>query len=145
MNELIAVCTRQIGNEAVPTVDARDLHKFLESGKDFSSWIKFRIEQFDFSEGVDYVVFPQTGERDSKGWNSKIEYHLTLDMAREISMVERSQKGKEARLYFIECERRAKAAERQPLPIARPRLPDFAHPIAAARAWADQAEARILH
>lgn len=88
------------------TVNARELHEFLEVGKDFSTWMKDRINQFDFVEDVDFVVFPEIGE---KGGRPLTSYHLSLDMAKELSMVERNDKGKQARQYFIECERRALA------------------------------------
>lgn len=105
MNQLIPINPRTINNQTIQTVSARDLHAFLEVGKDFSTWIKDRIEQFGFSEGADFVKFPEIGESTSK---MKMEYALTIDMAKELSMVERNQKGKEARLYFIECEKLAK-------------------------------------
>ena len=84
-----------------PSVNARDLYAFLEVGKDFSTWIKDRIEQFGFSEGSDFS--PISGE--STGGRPSKEYTLSLDMAKELSMVERNDKGKQARQYFIECER----------------------------------------
>lgn len=74
-------------------VNARDLHEFLESRKDFSSWIKDRIERYDLTENEDYVVFPKFGEN-SKGGRPKKEYALTLDAAKELSMVEGNEKGK---------------------------------------------------
>lgn len=103
MNELIPIHPSTISEKQVKTVNARELHSFLEVGKDFSNWIKLRIKKYDFVEGQDYVLtFAKTGERK----NVKMtEYHLTLDMAKEISMVERNAKGKEARQYFIECEK----------------------------------------
>lgn len=110
MNELIQVAERQIGDGAVQTVNARDLHAFLEVGKDFSTWIKGRIEQYGFVEHHDFVTFdaaPQNGGAGNRG--HRVEYAISLDMAKELAMVERNDKGKQARLYFIECERRAKA------------------------------------
>ncbi len=73
-------------------------------GKKFADWIKDRIEQYGFIEETDYVAFSQNGE---KG-RPTVEYAISLDMAKELSMVERNDKGKQARQYFIECERRAK-------------------------------------
>jgi len=104
MNELIVIKTDESGKQ---TVNARELHSFLEVGKDFSTWIKDRINQYGFVENQDFVVFTDVGENPAGGRPSK-EYNLTIDMAKEMSMVERNEKGKQARLYFIECERRAK-------------------------------------
>lgn len=98
---------RSIGEDLVQTVDARTLHSFLEVGKVFAAWITDRIDQYGFIENADYVVFSETGKNPSGGRPAK-EYAITLDMAKELSMVERNEKGKEARQYFIECERRAK-------------------------------------
>jgi anti-repressor protein len=106
MNDLIQVEDRRIGDDTLQTVNARELHAFLEVGKHFGSWIQDRIQQFNFSQGVDFEVFPGIG-KNSEGRPAK-EYALTLDMAKELSMVERNDKGKQARQYFIECERRAK-------------------------------------
>lgn len=116
MNDLIPVWPRQLGSELIQTVNARDLHEFLGNGDHFSTWIQDRIAQYDFAEGRDYVTFSESAE---KGRPRK-EYALTLDMAKELSMVERNQKGKEARQYFIECERRAKQAANQPIPLDDP-------------------------
>ncbi|MBD9419844.1 antA/AntB antirepressor family protein [Achromobacter sp. ACM04] len=105
MNHLIPVGTCQIGGQAVPAANARDLHSFLEVGKDFSTWIKDRIDQYAFVEHQDFEVFTEIGEN-LRGGRPIKEYVLTLDMAKELSMVERNAKGKQARQYFIECERR---------------------------------------
>ncbi len=97
-----------IGSETIQTVNARELHAYLEVGRDFSNWIKDRISQYDFSENEDYVLtFTKIGERRNVKVN---DYHISLDMAKELAMVERNEKGKQARQYFIECERRAKNA-----------------------------------
>lgn len=112
MSAIIELTDRRVGDDTIQTVNARDLHAFLEVGKDFSTWIKGRIEQYGFVENHDFVTFesaPQNGGAGNRG--VRIEYALSLDMSKELSMVERNDKGKEARRYFIECERRAKAAE----------------------------------
>lgn len=106
-NDFPIVSVAAIGGASVQTVNARDLHAFLEVGKDFSTWIKDRIEAYGFTENADYVVFTEIGENPSGGRPAK-EYALTLDMAKELCMVERNAKGKAARQYFIEMERRAK-------------------------------------
>lgn len=103
----IAIFDSRFNGEAVQTINARDLHEFLEVGKDFSTWIKDRIAQYGFEENQDFLVFTETGENSSGGRPAK-EYHISLDMAKELSMVERNDKGKQARQYFIEMERRAK-------------------------------------
>ena len=103
MKELIKI-TQKDGNQAV---SARDLHDFLEIGKDFSSWIKVQIDRCDLIENVDYQSFTQKGEREIGG-TIRIEYALTLDAAKEISMMSQSEKGKQARRYFIECEKMLK-------------------------------------
>ena len=108
MNELIQVAERQIGDGTVQTVNARDLHAFLEVGKVFAAWIQERIEQYGFIEHHDFVVFSDSGNNPKGGRPAK-EYAISLDMAKELAMVERNDKGKQARHYFIECERRAKA------------------------------------
>lgn len=97
-------------NDGRTVVNARDLHEFLESRKDFSSWIKDRIERYDLTENEDYVVFTEFGEN-SKGGRPKKEYALTLDAAKELSMVEGNEKGKQARKYFIACRRKQKLGE----------------------------------
>ena len=108
MNELIIVAERHIGDGAIQTVNARDLHAFLGVGKVFAAWIQERIAQYGFVEHHDFAVFSDSGKNPSGGRPAK-EYAISLDMAKELAMVERNEKGKQARLYFIECERRAKA------------------------------------
>ena len=103
MQELIPLHSQTIDGNAVETVSARELHSFLESKQDFSNWIKNRIEQYDFVENQDFITLNKKIER-----TVRIEYHITLDMAKELSMVERNEKGREARKYFIECEKKLK-------------------------------------
>ena len=107
--ELIKIEAREISGAIVQTTNARELHAFLEVGRDFSNWIKDRIEQYGFVENRDFVCSSKLASKGRGGHNAK-EYHLTLGMGKELAMVERNEKGKQARLYFLECERRAKAA-----------------------------------
>lgn len=110
--DLIAINSRRIGEQEVRTVNARDLHAFLEVRRDFTNWIKARIKQYGFTDGVDYAVFdsPVLANQSGRGGDRRsVEYVVTIDMAKELSMVERTQKGREVRRYFIECERVALA------------------------------------
>lgn len=105
MQQLIPVTPRPIGQQTVPTVNARELHTYLESKQDFSNWINNRIKQYGFVENTDYLLNKIIVQVPS-GKKYKNEYFLTLDMAKELSMVERTEKGRAARRYFIECEQR---------------------------------------
>lgn len=133
MNELIKINQKDIDGDAVNTVNARELHAFLEAKTRFNDWIKKRIDDYGFIEGVDYVkielpagmkmaenggeiggignaqknVALESMGYESFGQQGRIEYAITLNMAKELAMVERNEKGKQARQYFIECERRA--------------------------------------
>jgi len=110
VNELIPISQRQIAGELTDTIDARELHAFLENGDAFANWIRDRIRQFGFAEGVDFTIVLENTKTKSGGGTVRREYFVTVNMAKELAMVERNDKGKQARLYFIECERRAKAA-----------------------------------
>ena len=130
MQELIALNTIEFDGSEQQTVNARELHAFLEVGKDFSTWLKDRIEKYDFIENVDYVRFSPESGKTPYGGRPSVEYHISLSMAKELCMVERNEKGKQARQYFIECERVAK----QKL-TAQPALPSYSE---ALRQLADQ-------
>jgi len=113
VSEVVPVSNRRIGGSEIQTVDARLLHALLEVGKDFSTWIKDRIEQYGFVENHDFLAAqelssPKSGSSMARPQRT-IAYYLSLDMAKELAMVERNAKGRQARQYFIECERRAKA------------------------------------
>lgn len=99
-----------------PAVNARDLHAFLKNGDHFSTWIKERIDQFGFSEGTDFRSYSASADKPQGGRPSK-EYALSLDMAKELSMVERNEKGKQARQYFIQCEQEFRKGKTDPLRI----------------------------
>lgn len=109
------VVTGLIGRETVQTVMGRDLHAFLQVGKDFSTWMKDRVSQYGFTEDVDFITYqdvrsPKSGSAKSRSVVAT-EYAISIDMAKELAMVERNDQGKRARQYFIECERRAKSVD----------------------------------
>jgi len=105
-NQLIPVFTGEIGNISQNIVDGRTLHAFLGCRSRFGNWMALRIKQYDFQDGIDFVWNNKIIISKGRGGSRKvIDYNLTLDMAKELSMVERTPKGKEARRYFIECER----------------------------------------
>ncbi len=106
MQALIPVVDFQIGDATVPAVNARELHVFLGVGKMFAHWIKERIDKYGFVEKRDFEVFVETGNNPLGGRPSK-DFMISLAMAKELAMVERNDKGKQARLYFIACEQRA--------------------------------------
>ena len=87
-------------------VSARELHEFLGVGRDFTTWIKGRIEKYDFKENVDFTIVNLAHQNGGTSWggNNKLDYALTVDMAKELAMVENNEKGKIARRYFIQCE-----------------------------------------
>jgi phage anti-repressor protein len=118
MQNLITINEQSLSGAAEKTVNARDLHEFLGVRRDFNTWIKQRIAKYDFVEGVDFINLdsPISGNQVGHGGDRRsIDYHLTLDMAKQLSMVENTERGRQARKYFIECERVARAPERLPL------------------------------
>ena len=88
-------------------VDARELHIALNNKRQFTDWIKQRIEQYGFIENVDFTTFSQNCEK-PQGGRPTIEYALTIDTAKEIAMVENNEQGRKIRRYFIEVEKKAR-------------------------------------
>ncbi|EJU0389643.1 antA/AntB antirepressor family protein, partial [Escherichia coli] len=62
-SQLIPVFNGTIANEITLLCNARDLHAFLEVGKDFSTWIRIRISEYEFTENQDFILLPKTGEQ----------------------------------------------------------------------------------
>ncbi len=102
LSTLVAISNREVGDDLIQTADARQLHAFLENGDAFANWIADRIRQYGFVEGADFTTYLANSK---KGRPSR-EYAISLDMAKELAMVERNEKGRQARRYFIECEKR---------------------------------------
>ena len=137
MNELIPVAISDIGGQAIQTVNLRDLHEALGVGRDFSTWAKERIAKYGFTEGQDYVTTqdlrpPNPGTAKSREVVA-IEYHASIDMAKELAMVENTDKGRAVRRYFIEIERQFKAIV----------LPDLSDPVVLQQLLSDHVSKRI--
>lgn len=111
MNELIKIEPSHIGGEVIQTCNARDLHAFLEVKARFNDWIRNRVEDFGFQENQDFITLTRLLVSGGK----RKDYYLSLDMAKELAVVERTAKGKEARRYFIQCERIAKQVTARPV------------------------------
>lgn len=110
MQNLINIETKNISGELIQTVNARDLHAFLEITTRFNDWINRRIAEYSFEENIDYIIAENLSYSNLSSAKSRQrmmkDYYIAIDMAKELSMVERNEKGKQARQYFIECERR---------------------------------------
>ena len=110
MNELIPLTER----DGAQAVLGRDLHNFLEVKERYNDWFP-RMVDYGFSAGQD---FTETSVKPNGAGRPRTDHIVTLDMAKEISMIQRTDKGKQARAYFLECERRAK----QPAELSGPEL-----------------------
>lgn len=85
-----------------PTVSARDLHEKLNIGTKFTTWFE-RMTEYGFSEGNEF--FPKLGETSEQGGRPAIDYLISVDMAKQICMIQRSEKGRLYRQYFIDLEK----------------------------------------
>ena len=103
MNSLIQITKSIINNTELNSVNAREIHKYLEVKTKFADWIKRAIEKYDFIENQDYAIL-----KNGNGNNAYIDYIVVLDMAKELAMLENNPKGKETRKYFIEFEKQGK-------------------------------------
>ena len=104
------------GQNVLGIADARNLHEGLGVGRDYTNWIKRRITRYGFVEKVDYEVFAKIGENPLGGRPTNI-YRITLDMAKELAMVENNEKGRLIRRYFIWCENQLRNQSKTLSPI----------------------------
>lgn len=101
MNSLIKV---DYNNER-PTVSARELHEFLEVKTKYVDWFN-RMKEYGFTEGIDYVLLTQKRETNNykNPFTEYMDHQITISMGKELCMIQRTEKGKQARLYFISIE-----------------------------------------
>jgi anti-repressor protein len=105
--EIIKIETK----DGIETCNSRDLWSFLQPKTRHNDWIKNRIEKYNFKENIDYILLT---EKLVSGNNADCKmYYISIEMAKELSMVENNDKGKIARQYFIECEKKIKTPENQ--------------------------------
>ena len=99
MNEII-----KISYEAEnPTVLGRELHEALEVGTPYHKWLP-RMCEYGFTENIDFVVTVKNVHNSNGGLQTVIDHQLTIPMAKEICMIQRTEKGKQCRQYFLQLE-----------------------------------------
>ena len=96
MNEIIKI-------DSDNKVSGRELHEFLEVETRYNDWFQ-RMTEYGFIDGTDFY----SKMSKTSGGRPSVDHIMTIDMAKEICMIQRTEKGKQARQYFIECEKRLK-------------------------------------
>lgn len=121
--EIATICSATdvtIGGQTVLGIeDARALHAGLHVGRDFSNWIKGRITKYGFQAGIDFDCSPDLASKPKRGGYNALTYRVTLDMAKELAMVENNDLGRTVRRYFIWLEKQAHPRS-EPAMRARP-------------------------
>ncbi|ARF68924.1 phage antirepressor Ant [Paenibacillus larvae subsp. pulvifaciens] len=107
MNELIPAHSNEDGNLLV---SGRDLHEFLEIGTQYTKWFD-RMVEYGFIENVDYIEVSQKRLTSHGREHDMVDHHIKIEMAKEISMIQRNDKGKKARQYFLDLERKWNSPE----------------------------------
>lgn len=112
LNELLPISHNKIGEEEVNAIDARRLHEFLNVKTPFNHWIRRRVEDCRLLENRDYIWVgqkrPTQTSSGKPGVSTQRSVILSIDAAKHISMIERTDRGFEAREYFIACEKQLK-------------------------------------
>lgn len=131
---LVPVFAGTLAGQPTRLCNARDLHTTLGVGDRFDQWIIRRIESYGFAEGEDFC----TKSCKTRGLPAT-DYHLTLDMAKELAMVENNDRGRQVRRYFIALEKATRSAAgagapalsapREPSPAVRDHITRTAHRI----------------
>lgn len=106
MNELLRV---NYDSDRI-TLSARELHEFLGIETQYTKWFQ-RMSKYGFDENMDYRTISQKRLTAQGNETTFIDHEITLDMAKEIAMIQRSEKGKQIRQYFLELERKWNSPE----------------------------------
>lgn len=101
MNQLITITTNENDEQLV---SGRELHKFLGVKTRYSIWFD-RMSEYGFTEDIDYTAVVQKRTTAQGNQTEYIDHAMKLDMAKEVSMIQRNEKGKQARQYFLEVEK----------------------------------------
>ena len=110
MRQIISIGKSDFAGCPKQTVNARELHAFLEVKSRFNDWVKNRINECRFIENQDFVTLT----KNLVSGGQQTEYFLTLDAAKHFAMLERNERGFEARQYFIDCEKQLQAVPQIP-------------------------------
>lgn len=101
MNEIIKVT---LNDEHDPIVSGRQLHEALGVNSNYTTWFD-RMTEYGFVENQDYVLLSNSGNQTGRGGHNKVDHVIKLDMAKEIAMIQRTERGKQVRQYFIQVEK----------------------------------------
>lgn len=101
MNELINVT---LNDNHEPVVSGRQLHEALEVKTPYSMWFD-RMTDYGFAENQDYILLNNFVKQTGRGGHNKVDHIIKLDMAKEIAMIQRTERGKQVRQYFIQVEK----------------------------------------
>ncbi|PWA08624.1 phage antirepressor Ant [Pueribacillus theae] len=109
MNQLIPTQQNSEGNLLV---SGRDLHEFLEIKTKYADWFN-RMKEYGFVENIDFILVTQKRETNNpkNPFTEITDHHIKIPMAKEIAMLQRNEKGKQARLYFLELEEKWNSPE----------------------------------
>lgn len=123
-NQLIPIKQTRFNGETQETVDARTLHERLGSQKQFADWIKARIEQGGYTQGIDFVIIHSEVKNSFGLGRPKIDYALSVDMAKDISAMENTDAGRQYRRYLFNVEKQAKIQHKHLLALQTQLLKD---------------------
>ncbi|EOH96353.1 phage antirepressor KilAC domain-containing protein [Enterococcus pallens] len=99
MDQLIKVTTNENDEQLI---NGRELYEFLEVKDNYTDWFK-RMIKYGFEENIDFMSFSEKSDKPFGG-RPQINHYMKLNMAKEVSMIQRTPKGKQARKYFIQVE-----------------------------------------
>lgn len=102
MDDLKSLIPVSYDNPERPTVSGRELHEFLQVDSNYTTWFK-RMCEYGFTEGEDYVPILEN-RSDGLAGKPRTDHQLTIPMAKELCMIQRNERGKQARQYFLAVE-----------------------------------------
>ncbi|HEL1790789.1 TPA: phage antirepressor KilAC domain-containing protein [Streptococcus suis] len=101
MNKIINI---NVNDNQEPVVSGRQLHEALGVNSNYTTWFD-RMTEYGFTENEDYVLLSNFGNQTGRGGHNKVDHIIKLDMAKEIAMIQRTDRGKQVRQYFIQIEK----------------------------------------
>lgn len=108
MQELLKI---EINENQEPVISGRMLHEFLDIATPYKKWFD-RMVEYGFVENQDFVTVGQKCPIANGGYQDKTDHAIKIDMAKELSMIQRNEKGKQARQYFLRVEKEWNSPEK---------------------------------